>query len=159
MISDSGTLYEVFLKNLYEVCFKLSKMLAKDGEGATKLIEIEVKGAKDKYSAKKIASTIATSPLFKTAIFGNDANWGRIMVAAGRSGVIFRPELVDVWIGNILVAKKGVEADFSETKAKKILKNKEIKITVNLNSGKESARYFTCDLSFGYIEINASYRS
>ncbi|MCX5782384.1 MAG: bifunctional glutamate N-acetyltransferase/amino-acid acetyltransferase ArgJ [Elusimicrobia bacterium] len=159
LIAESGKAFDIFSKNLLKVCLDLAKKLARDGEGATKLIEIEVNGARDKNGAKKIASTIATSPLFKTAIFGNDANWGRIMAAAGRSGVSFKPEKVDVWIGNVCVAKKGIGANFSEEKTKRILHNKEIKITVNLNSGKESAKYYTCDFSFDYVKINASYRS
>jgi len=158
-IQGHGKTFDLFSKALSEVCVELAKMIAKDGEGATKLVEIEVAGAKKRDDAKKIASTIATSPLFKTAVFGNDANWGRIMAALGRSGVKLNPDKVDIKIGDIKVTKNGIAAKYSETKAKNALRKKDVKININLNSGKESARYYTCDLSFDYVKINASYRS
>lgn len=134
-------------------------MMAKDGEGATKLVEIEVKNLKKRADAKKIASTIATSPLVKTALFGSDANWGRILAAAGRAGVDFDQSKIDVYIGNIMTAKNGMALNFDESKAKKILNAKECKITVDFKSGKESSKYYTCDFSYDYVKINGSYRS
>jgi glutamate N-acetyltransferase/amino-acid N-acetyltransferase len=141
------------------VCVELAKMMAADGEGATKFVEIVVKNAKAAPGAKKIAETVATSNLVKTAIFGNDANWGRIMAAAGRAGVDFNPDKTDVFIGDILVFRGGMPANFSEARAKKTLQAKAVKITIDLKQGRHSAVYYTCDFSFDYIKINASYRS
>jgi glutamate N-acetyltransferase/amino-acid N-acetyltransferase len=118
-----------------------------------------VKSAANAQAAKKIAETVATSPLVKTAMFGNDANWGRIIAAAGRAGVKFNPDKTDVFIGNILVFKNGMPAKFSEIKAKQILKQKKVTITLDLKQGNSSTTYYTCDFSFDYIKINASYRS
>jgi glutamate N-acetyltransferase/amino-acid N-acetyltransferase len=148
-----------FAEALNEVTLSLAKQIAKDGEGATKLIEIEVKNAKKKDAAKKIASTIATSPLFKTAIFGADANWGRVMAAAGRAGVGFDPMKTDVYFGGIMTCRNGMALNFSESKAKKALLKKEIKVVVDLKSGKESGKYYTCDFSYDYVRINGDYRS
>ena len=159
LIKDTGRSYELFEKAFGEVCLELAKLIARDGEGATKLIELEVKNARNAKDAKKIASTVATSPLFKTAIFGNDANWGRIMAAIGRAGVSVDPVKIDIKIGGILVARNGESADFSESKAKTALKKKDVKVIIDLKAGKGNAVYYTCDLSFGYIRINASYRS
>ncbi len=144
---------------LDDITLSLAKMMAKDGEGATKLVEIEVKNVKKYEDAKKIASTIATSPLVKTALFGSDANWGRILAAAGRAGVDFDQSKVDVYIGNIITAKNGMAVNFDEVKAKKILDEKECKITVDFKSGKASSKYYTCDFSYDYVKINGSYRS
>jgi glutamate N-acetyltransferase/amino-acid N-acetyltransferase len=148
-----------FKSALDEITLSLAKMMAKDGEGATKLVEIEVKNLKKRADAKKIASTIATSPLVKTALFGSDANWGRILAAAGRAGVDFDQSKIDVYIGNIMTAKNGMALNFDESKAKKILNAKECKITVDFKSGKESSKYYTCDFSYDYVKINGSYRS
>lgn len=148
-----------FKTALDDVTLSLAKMMAKDGEGATKLVEIEVKNVKKYEDAKKIASTIATSPLVKTALFGSDANWGRILAAAGRAGVDFDQSKVDVYIGNIITAKNGMAVNFDEVKAKKILDAKECKITVDFKSGKASSKYYTCDFSYDYVKINGSYRS
>ena len=158
-ILESGKSFDLFSSAVNEVCLDLAKQMAQDGEGATKLIELEVKNAGNAKDAKKIASTVATSPLFKTAIFGNDANWGRIMAALGRSGVKVNPNSIDIKIGGILVARNGQAADFSESRAKKALKKKEVKVSIDLKAGKQSATYYTCDFSFGYVKINASYRS
>lgn len=134
-------------------------MLAQDGEGATKFVEIEVKGAKNNEQAKKIALTIGNSPLVKTAVFGNDANWGRILAAAGRAGVKIDPDRIDIYLGSLKAVKNGAPINFSEKEAKNILAKKEVKIIVDLKSGKGASKCYTCDLSFDYIKINASYRS
>ena len=149
----------VFEKALNSICLDLAKMIASDGEGATKLAEVKVEGAKTYSDAKKVASTIATSPLVKTALFGNDANWGRVIAAAGRAGVKLDENKIKIHIGKVLVAKNGSEINFSEAAAKKELIGKEVKITIGLGLGKQSATYYTCDFSFGYIKVNASYRS
>ncbi|MDR1401112.1 MAG: bifunctional glutamate N-acetyltransferase/amino-acid acetyltransferase ArgJ [Endomicrobium sp.] len=142
-----------------ELTLELAQSIAKDGEGATKFIEVEVKNTKTKIDAKLVASTIATSPLFKTAIFGADANWGRILAAAGRSGVIFDLNKVDIYIGGIQTFKNGKVLNFFEEEAKESLSKKEVKIVIDFNIGKENSRYYTCDFSYDYVKINSSYRS
>lgn len=148
-----------FQEAINEVTLKLAKMIAKDGEGATKMIEISVINTKKHEDAEKIASTIATSPLVKTAFFGSDANWGRILAAIGRSGININPDKVDIYIGNIITAKDGMAVEFNEKKAKALLNKKECKITIDLKSGKQWARYYTCDFSYDYVKVNGSYRS
>ena len=108
--------------------------------------------------ARLVASTIATSPLFKTAMFGADANWGRILAAAGRSGVIFDLSKVDIYIGGVQTFKNGKILNFSEEAAKKSLLKKEVKVIVDFKAGKENGKYYTCDFSFDYVKINSSYR-
>jgi glutamate N-acetyltransferase/amino-acid N-acetyltransferase len=158
-ISKGTADYVKFSAAVETVCVELAKMMAADGEGATKFVEIEVKNAASQAGAKKIAETIATSPLVKTAMFGNDANWGRIIAAAGRAGVNFNPDRTEIRIGNVLVFKNGMPANFSEVLAKKTIQQKKVKITVDLKQGKHRAAYYTCDFSFDYVKINASYRS
>jgi glutamate N-acetyltransferase/amino-acid N-acetyltransferase len=142
-----------------EVCIRLAKMIAQDGEGATKLIEVEVVGAKSLEDARKGARAICSSNLVKAAIFGEDANWGRIVTAMGYSGAEVDPSIVDVYIGELLVAEKGTGLKFDEEKASQILKQKEIKLKVDLNLGSEEATAWGCDLSYDYVKINADYRS
>jgi glutamate N-acetyltransferase/amino-acid N-acetyltransferase len=151
--------YIIFRNNLETVCTYLARTIAKDGEGATKLIEINVNGASSAEAAYKIASSVAKSPLVKTAIFGEDANWGRIITAAGYSGAEFNANLVDISIGDLLVCRNATALEFDEKAASKILKEKEVKITIDLKSGTFSDRMWTCDFSYDYIKINGSYRS
>jgi glutamate N-acetyltransferase/amino-acid N-acetyltransferase len=151
--------YERFRNALEYVCTRLSKMIARDGEGATKLVEVNIEGAGNPDDAYKAACTIAKSPLVKTAIFGEDANWGRIITAAGYSGVDFDPAYTDIYIGNILVCKSGCAVNFDEKAAKALLHEKEIKLLVKLNKGVYSDRVWTCDFSYDYVKINASYRT
>ena len=151
--------YSTFKSALEYVCTYLSKMIAKDGEGATKLIEVVAEGAKNDEDAYKIVSAIAKSPLVKTAIFGEDANWGRIITAAGYSGADFDPNLVDIYIGELMVCRNGTGLDFDEEKAKEILKEAEVKIKINLKAGTSSDTIWTCDFSYDYVKINGSYRS
>lgn len=151
--------YKNFRSALEYVCTNLAKMIAKDGEGATKLIEVSVDGALDADDAYKVVSAIAKSPLVKTAIFGEDANWGRIITAAGYSGADFDPNLVDIYIGELMVCRNGTALKFDEDKAKEILKQKEVKIKINLKKGTSSDRIWTCDFSYDYVKINGSYRS
>jgi glutamate N-acetyltransferase/amino-acid N-acetyltransferase len=158
-ITDKDKNLGIFEDALTGVCIDLAKMIAADGEGATKFIEIEVRNAGNEKSAKRAAETVATSPLVKTAVFGNDANWGRIIAAVGRSGAKFNPDRVDIYFDKLLVAKRGQAANYSEREATRILKRKKVKITVDLHQGKKSARYYTCDLSYDYVKINGSYRS
>lgn len=151
--------YDKFVKGLELVCTSLARMIAKDGEGATKLIEIQVEGAANQEDALKAATAVAKSPLVKTAMFGEDANCGRIFTAVGYSGADFDPNYVDIFIGNLLVYKNGCAVDFSEETAKQLLHEKEIKILIKLNKGIYSDRMWTCDFSYDYIKINGSYRT
>jgi len=158
-IDDLTEDYYVFHSALHHVCAKLAEMLVRDGEGATTLVRINVTGAIEKADAQKIAKTIANSLLVKTAIFGNDANWGRIIMAAGSAGVEITPDLIDIKIGDIAMLEAGSPQDFDEAKATEILSQKEVDITVDLHLGTESATVLTCDLSYDYVKINAEYRT
>lgn len=151
--------YKKFYSALEHVLTILSKMIVKDGEGATKFVEVIVKGARSESDAATACKTICNSLLVKTALHGEDANWGRILAAVGRSGINFNPAKTEIYFGNLLILGKNYYINFSEEKAKKILQQKEITITVNLNGGRHSATFWTCDLSAEYVRINASYRS
>lgn len=151
--------YEKFKDALEYVCTSLSKLIARDGEGATKLLEIVAEGAGNPEDAYKAASAIAKSPLVKTAMFGEDANWGRIITAVGYSGAEFDPAYTDIYIGSLQVCKAGCALPFDEKTAKEILHEKEIKLLVRLNKGVYSDRVWTCDFSYDYVKINGSYRS
>lgn len=158
-IDKEDSEYIIFEEAFYEVCENLAKMLAKDGEGATKLLEIEVVNGASKDDTDKIAVAIAKSPLCKTAFFGEDANWGRIITAAGYSGAEFDPGMTDIYIGELLVCKSGCAVDFDEDIALEILKKNEVKVLINLNSGNAGSKMWTCDFSYDYVKINGSYRS
>jgi glutamate N-acetyltransferase / amino-acid N-acetyltransferase len=155
----AGADYERFVKGLTEVCRELAIAVARDAEGARKLITVQVKRAPNEKMAHRIAETIATSPLVKTAIAGQDANWGRILAAAGRAGVKFDSSLVDIKIGPLFVAKKGRGLRFDEAQALEILKRHEVTITVDLRQGNAEVTEWTCDLTEDYIRINADYRT
>ncbi len=158
-ITEDDEDFKKFSFGLDEVTLKLAKMIVKDGEGAAKFIEVEVKNALKFEDAKRIAFSTANSLLVKTAIFGEDANWGRIMAAIGNSGVKIEEDKIDIYLGNLKLASKGCGVKFSEEEAKKILKKKEIKIIVDLNLGEKSAKVWTCDLTPEYVKINAHYRT
>ena len=151
--------FGLFVKHLNIVCEDLSKMLAADGEGATKLLTIKVLNAKTKGDAIMVTSAIAKSPLCKTAAFGNDANWGRLITAAGYSGASFDPERVDIFIGDLMVCKNGGGLTFDEDKALEILKKHEVEYTIDLKSGRYNDTMWTCDLSYDYVKINGEYRT
>lgn len=155
----SGAEFERFVKGLTDVCRDLAIEVARDGEGMRKLITIHVKRAPNETVAHRIAETIATSPLVKTAIAGEDANWGRILAAAGRAGVKFDVSKVDIKLGNLFVAKNGRGLQFDEAKALEILKRDEVTITLDLNQGAAEVTEWTCDLTEDYIRINADYRT
>jgi len=151
---------EYFQIVLDEVLTSLAKMVVKDGEGATKLVEIFVRGALTAKDAYKIADTVSNSNLVKTALFGEDANWGRILAAAGRAGVKIDPYKSDIFFDDVMIAKNGMWCgEKAEAEASKILKNDEFTISVDLNMGQGSASVFTCDFSVKYVKINADYRS
>jgi glutamate N-acetyltransferase/amino-acid N-acetyltransferase len=149
-----------FEEALLQVLEDLAKQIVRDGEGARKLITIEISGAASEDAADRLARTIANSPLVKTAIAGSDPNWGRILSAAGNAGVAFDPSKVDIHLQGMLVCQGGVAADFSESELKKKLDEKECLIRFVLHGrGMATARFWTCDLTEKYIEINASYRT
>lgn len=151
---------ESFQIMLDEVLTDLAKMVVKDGEGATKLVEIMIKGALTDKDAYKIAYTVANSNLVKTALFGEDANWGRILAAAGRAGVKIDPYKADIFFDDVMIAKDGMWCgEKAEEEAAKILKRDEFIISVDLNMGHGFASIFTCDFSVEYVRINADYRS
>jgi glutamate N-acetyltransferase/amino-acid N-acetyltransferase len=149
-----------FQRMLSEVCEKLAKAVVKDGEGATKFVEILLKGARDMQDARKAAYAIAHSPLVKTAFFGHDANWGRILCALGYSGARINPGRVDVFFDKRPIVKNGMGVGgHLEEKAGEVIKKSSFRVTVDLHLGKSDFSVFTTDLSFDYVKINASYRS
>jgi glutamate N-acetyltransferase/amino-acid N-acetyltransferase len=150
--------YRKFQKTLFDICFELAEMMVRDGEGATKVAEIELKGAKSRADAKKAVDSIANSLLVKTAIYGNDANWGRILAAVGSSGITFDPQKVDIYFDDLQVVKNSV-ATGKDSEANKKLKKKKIKILVDLKYGHVSSRALTCDLTEEYVKINSQYRT
>jgi glutamate N-acetyltransferase/amino-acid N-acetyltransferase len=158
-IRTGSTAHRAFAAALEEVCQSLALQIVADGEGAQRVIEIEVRGAKTEAAAKKIAETIATSPLVKTAFAGGDPNWGRVFAAAGRSGVHFDPAKVDITMVGVPVLRKGQPLDFNERAASNRLLADHIAIVLHLHAGPASARYWTCDLTAEYVRINASYRT
>ncbi len=151
--------FHLFSAALEYVLIKLAKMIARDGEGATKLIEIVVKGAMSEEEAAQAARSVANSNLVKTAIHGCDANWGRIMAAVGYSGVDFNPEETEIFFDELPVLKKNYEIVLDEEKAKAILSKDTVQIVIDLNRGSQQAKFWTCDLTKEYVHINASYRS
>jgi glutamate N-acetyltransferase/amino-acid N-acetyltransferase len=145
---------------LHEVMHDLALQIVKDGEGLTKFVTVKVTGAETRKAARAIARSIANSPLVKTAIAGEDPNWGRIVAAVGKAGEAADRDRLAIWLGDILVAKDGaVASDYREPKAAAYMKGPEIAITVDVGVGKEAATIWTCDLTHGYIAINADYRS
>ena len=151
---------EVFQSMLTKVCQGLAKSLIRDGEGATKVVEIVVRRARDREDAKRAAYAIAHSPLVKTAFFGMDANWGRILCALGHSGARIDPDRVDVFFDKSPIVKRGMGVGGRlEEKAGEVIRNKSFRVTVDLHQGKEEFSVFTTDLSIDYVKVNASYRS
>jgi glutamate N-acetyltransferase/amino-acid N-acetyltransferase len=150
--------YETFAAALGELTYELSEMIARDGEGASKFVEVEVRNAKTEKEAEKGAFAIANSLLVKTAIYGNDANWGRLLCALGYSGISMKEEKTDIYLNGLLVAKNGLATGVDQ-EANETMKNKELKILLDLHVGKGSARVLTCDLTEDYIKINAEYRT
>ena len=155
----SGDSYDAFCEGLEFVCIELAKKIAQDGEGATKLIEVVVKNAKNETEAELAARATAESPLVKTAVFGKDANWGRIMMAVGKSEAQFDPYEVDVWLDDYQLVKAGMDSGFDEEKATQLFSEDTVTITVDLNAGDAEATMWTCDYSYDYIKINADYRT
>ncbi len=163
IIDCEGHEYNKFVDALCYVNTFLAKKIAEDGEGATKLLEVQVHNADNIEDARKIAKSVVTSPLVKTAVYGNDANWGRILCAMGYSSVLFDPNKVKLTIesehGSIDIVENGMALEYSEEVATKILSGKYVKAIINIYSGNKSATAWGCDLSYDYIKINADYRS
>lgn len=155
--------YESFCEALNYACTFLAKEIARDGEGASKLLTVEVRSALTEQDARMAAKAVCSSSLVKTALFGEDANWGRIIAALGYSGAELDPNNVDIWIksqaGEEQVAAKGEGLPFDEEKARRILEEEEVFFIVELNMGKETATAWGCDLSYDYVKINGSYRT
>lgn len=162
-IKEKNEDYYKFLDVLNKLNISLARMIAKDGEGATKLIECTVYNTKSEKEAEILSKSVINSPLVKTAIFGADANWGRILCALGYSGVNINPNKISVKfkskIGEIDICENGLPLPFDEVKAKEILMVDEINILINMNNGKHSSTAWGCDLSYDYVKINGSYRS
>ncbi len=162
-ITSEGKAFDIFMKALNSVTIALCKMIAGDGEGATKLIECNVCGAKNEDIAKKVAKSVICSSLVKSAMFGSDANWGRVLCAIGYSKCDVDVSKIDVEFvastGKILVCKNGSGVEFSEELAKQILLEKEVNIDINLNDGTSKATAWGCDLTYDYVKINGDYRT
>jgi glutamate N-acetyltransferase/amino-acid N-acetyltransferase len=163
LITAEGADYEIFKQALYIVMMNMTRMLAADGEGATKLIECDCKGSPNQDTAIIVAKSVIRSPLLKCAIFGEDANWGRILCAIGYAEAEFDIDKVDVWMaskaGSIKVCENGSGVEFSEDEASKILAEDEIHINIDLKQGSASAKAWGCDLTYDYVKINGDYRS
>ena len=155
----SGADYQAFTAALEDVCTSLALAIVDDGEGAQRTIEIEVRGALSERAAKQIAKTIANSPLVKTAFAGADPNWGRILAAAGRSGVRFDPKKVNISIAGAAVCRHGTEHPFDERAVHQKMLAKHLPVRVDLHAGQACARVWTCDFTVEYVHINSSYRT
>ncbi len=163
MITEPGQEYDAFVEGLMMVCRQLAKQMAADGEGATKLLECTVTGAPSKETARKVAKSVVCSTLFKAAMFGEDANWGRILCAIGYTDAAFDIDKVGVVLaseaGQVEVCHGGAGVPFSEDTAKQVLSEKEIQILISMNEGDGEATAWGCDLSYDYVKINGDYRT
>jgi len=158
-IKPNSEAYHLFQTALNEVCISLAKQIARDGEGATRLVEVTVRGAVSDSEAERAAKAVATSPLVKTAIFGADPNWGRILAAVGRSGAQVDPQRAKLWLGPIQLVSAGTPLNFDVNSAREVLRQSEVVICVDLGLASGEATVWTCDLSYKYIEINAEYHT
>jgi glutamate N-acetyltransferase/amino-acid N-acetyltransferase len=151
--------YSHFVQLVQTVCVALAKKVARDGEGATKLVTIEVGGARSAADAKRIAMTVANSPLVKTAIFGNDPNWGRLAMAAGRAGVTFDVAKLRIQLGDVEVFCDGERSNFDLQQAEAAMRTDDLEICIQLGAGEYSWTAWTCDFSYEYVKINAEYHT
>ena len=158
-VKESTEDFDNFYKALLAICQEMAKAIAADGEGATKLITISVNNAKTKKDADAIAKAVANSPLFKTAMNGNDANWGRILSVAGNCGVDFIPEKVSIKFDDMPILEPNYNVSFDEDEAKKLLSKEKVTVSVDLDEGEESSTWWTCDFSEEYVKINSNYRT
>lgn len=151
--------YDEFAAALEQVLTYLAREIARDGEGATKLIEVQVKGAANLADARRAARSVCGSSLVKAAVFGEDANWGRVLAALGYSGAAFDPNRVDLWLGDLQMMAAGAPVAFDETAAAQVLKGKEVRFVADLHAGEAEATAWGCDLTYDYVKINGSYRT
>jgi glutamate N-acetyltransferase/amino-acid N-acetyltransferase len=158
-VRPSDETHRWFLDGLRPLCQTLAKMIVRDGEGAKKLVTIEVTGARSPGDAERVARAVANSPLVKTAIAGSDPNWGRILCAAGYSGAKVDPTRVDIRVNDFDLCRQGLDAGFDEAEAKRELDRKELTLRIDLHVGSHATTFWTCDLTHDYIDINASYRT
>ncbi len=158
LIKETGTEYKKFERALTEAASEVAEMIVRDGEGGTKVAKIIVKGAKTEKDAEKIARTLGTSLLVKTAFFGEDPNWGRIVAAAGRGGVDFDPNKIDLYFDDQKILSNSKEV-MDEKKAQSVLKKPKFEVTLNIKSGKASSFVIASDITFEYVKINAHYRT
>ena len=153
----------MFRQALHEVLEYLAKQIAGDGEGCTRLFEVTCQGAASREEAKKISKAVVCSSLTKAAVFGKDANWGRILCAMGYSGASFDPETVDIVLesdkGSLVIVKDGIAADYSEETATEILSGNPVRALLDVHAGEAEATAWGCDLTYEYVKINADYRS
>jgi glutamate N-acetyltransferase/amino-acid N-acetyltransferase len=156
-ITPESPAHKAFCDGLVYVCTHLAKELARDGEGATKLVEIQVRGARSNAQARKVGKSIANSPLVKTALFGNDPNWGRILCAAGYSGVAIDQERLALTLCGYPLVREGEPVEFDEATVSHAMRAPEVLIRLDLGQGRSSATVWTCDFSYDYVRINAEY--
>jgi glutamate N-acetyltransferase/amino-acid N-acetyltransferase len=156
---EEGRDYDAFRWALAEASRRLALLIIRDGEGATRVAEVRVEGARVESEADRIARTVAESPLVKTALNGGDPNWGRVLAAVGRAGVEVDMSQVDLFLGDVWVAENGRARDYDEALARKALLEETVRIRIRLREGRAVGWMWTCDLSHGYVDINASYRS
>jgi glutamate N-acetyltransferase/amino-acid N-acetyltransferase len=158
-LTSAGAALEAFEAGVLAVCQRLAKAIVRDGEGATKFVAVQVTGARDEREAHRVANTIATSPLVKTAFFGEDANWGRVLAAAGRSGADLDPDRLALWVDDLQLVSGGASTGYAEADAAAIMGRAEVTVRLALGLGEVEATVWTCDLSHDYVSINADYRS
>ena len=158
-IEKEGQSYDTFRAALTEAARRIAEMIVRDGEGATRMAEVRVEGARDAADADRIARVVADSPLVKTALHGGDPNWGRILAAVGRSGVELDVDRVDIYLGDVWVAEGGRVRDYEEAAAHRAMLEDPVRIRVRLGEGQAAGWTWTCDFSHGYVDINAHYRS
>lgn len=158
-IASGTTQYALIGEAVRVVCDELARMVARDGEGATKLVSVNIEGAATEHDAELAAFAVANSPLVKTALFGNDANWGRVAMAVGKSGATVAPERLAIRFAGVSVCEHGEAVAFDEDLARAALDCPEVEIDIDLGAGNHSATVLTCDLSYEYIRINGEYRS
>ncbi len=159
-VAPQGADLQRFEQAVGAVCFALARAIVRDGEGATRLVEIAVEGARNDEEAARVAYTVAESPLVKTALFAGDPNWGRILAAVGRAGVDLDIERVRIWLGDVcIVSGGGRDPDYREEDGARVMQAREYTIRIDLGQGEAATRVMTCDLSYDYVKINAEYRS
>ena len=158
-ITEKGANYDKFYQTLKDICVELSKKIAEDGEGATKFLTIHVHGAESFADAKQIGMSVAKSPLVKTAFFGEDPNWGRVICAVGYSGVKFSPEKTIIKFGDVPVYAHSIGAEYDAEALKKVMTAHDILIDININEGDSEATIWSCDFSYGYVKINGEYHT